>query len=268
MDRQSQIIDLSADDEIQRIDRCTEKHAVRCTGVIDHDVLAAASAIRIRIVAAQPRQYIVSTITTHHVVRSIAGSVDRCRSDQRQIFEIGAQRIRDAALHGIGSRSRIFHEGISGPDHIRIIAGPAGEHVGRAVASQHIIQCVTCPVDGRRTDQRQVLEISAQCPGDGTLDRIDTGIRLLGHGIAGADDIRIIAGPAGQHVSAAVTGEDVIQRVTRAIDRRRAHQRQIFHVRAQDVGERALHRVNALIRILRHRIPGIIDDIGVVASSA
>ena len=91
---------------------------------------------------------------------------------------------------------------------------------------------------------------------------------LFRDGIAGGHDIGVVAGAASQRVGSTVPGQHVVGGIPRSVDVAGAGQRQILHVRAERERHGALHEIDAFARILRHRITGAIDDVGVVACAA
>ena len=62
-----------------------------------------------------------------------------------------------------------------------------------------------------------------------------------------------------ERVAAGVAGDDVVQRVARAIDSCAAGQGQVLYVVAQGVGDARLHGVHAFAGVLRHHIAGSIN---------
>src|SRR5829696_5428335 len=100
-------------------------------------------------------------------MQRVAGAVDGRTAGQREIFNVGPQRIGDAALYGIVSLVRLLGHHIPGTvDYIsivagspdegivprpavqRIVPGPAGEHIDAAVAEENIVQAVAGSIDG------------------------------------------------------------------------------------------------------------------------
>ena len=79
---------------------------------------------------------------------------------QRQVLDVGAERVADAALHGVGALPGSLGDHVAGRvDHIGVVAGAADhgvvagaavEHVVAGVAGERVGQRVAGGVDGGR----------------------------------------------------------------------------------------------------------------------
>ena len=181
-------------------------------------------------------------------------------------------------MHNIGSGPDDFRHDISYiVDDIRVIpraachrisAGPAIEHIRDAVAREHVIQDITGAVDHASTSQHQILEIRTEGPGHGALHRVGTRAGVFNDRIAGPNDIGVIPSATSQCVGSTVPGQHVVRCISSPINGTAAGQREVFEIGGQGIRERCLDPIRAFIRIFSHRIPGIIDDIGVIACAA
>ena len=96
-----------------------------------------------------------------------------------QVLDVGAERVADAALHGVGALAGSLGDHVAGRvDHIGVVAGAADhgvvagaavEHVVAGVAGQRVVERVAGGVDGCRAGQRQVLDIGAERVADAAL---------------------------------------------------------------------------------------------------
>src|SRR5207237_202104 len=164
-----------------------------------------------------------------------------------------------AARHGVGSAAAIE----------AIRRGVAGKDVGERVAGR---------VDRARAGEGQVLDVRRKDPGDAALDGVRTGAGCLGGDVAdGVDDVgvvaetadhRVEAGQAVQDVVAAVAGERVGQGVARAVDGAGAGQQQVLDLGRERPGDARLDRIRPAGGDLDRRVPGDVDDVGVVAGPA
>ena len=99
--------------------------------------------------------------------------------------------------------------------------------------------------------------------------QVVAGIQIDDDGIgAGATDYRVGAVAALKHVIAGVANDGVVQRVAGTVDIRGAGEFQVLDVGVERIGERCLDGVVAFIGALGHRVPGVVDDIGVIAGLA
>ena len=178
-------------------------------------------------------------------------------------------------LHRVGALAeRLGHHVADVVDHIGVVAeatdhrvgaGAAVENVVAAVAGEGVVEAVAGAVDVGAAGQGQVLDVGAERVGDRRLHRVGAFAERLRHHVAGVvDDIgvvadaadqevgaqaaieRVVASAAGEHVDAAVAGEDVVEGVAGAVDVGAAGQGQVLDVGAERVGDRRLHRVDAL----------------------
>ena len=243
-------------------------HVNVVAGAADHGVAAGAAA-----------EHVVAGVADEGVVERIAGGVDVAGAGERQVLDVGSQRVADAGLHRVGARAGRFRHRVAGRvHHVGIIAGaaahgvvasPAVEHVVAGVADERVVERVAGGVDGRSAGQRQILHVGAERVTDARLYRVGAFTCSFRHGIAcRIDDIGVIAGAAAEHVVGAVPDERVVEGVAGGVDGFGPGERQVLHVGAQGIADAGLHRVGAGIGCLGDRIAGRVDDIRVVAGTA
>ena len=135
-----------------------------------------------------------------------------------------------------------------------IVAGPTGKHVGGAIARHGVVEGIPHAIDSGDTRQREILQVGAKGPGDIAPDRVRALIHIFDDRIAGADDIRIVAGAPGEHIGRTVASQDVVERVASAIDPRVAQHGQIFKIGAQCPTYIALDGISALVGIFNDAV--------------
>ena len=205
---------------------------------------------------------------------------------QRQVLDIRAQREIDARLDRVGPLAGRFRDLIAEiVDDVGVVAVAAEQAVGAAgavqgigggVAGDDVAQPIAGAAD-RRAGQRQVLDIGAEREIDARLDDIGATAAGLADLVAEVvDDIGVVAaaarqavraGSAIQRVGAGIAGDDVVEPVAGAADRR-AGQRQVLDIGAEGEVDARLDRVDALAGRLGHLVAEIVDDIGIVAVTA
>jgi hypothetical protein len=111
---------------------------------------------------------------------------------------------------------------------------------------------------------------------DRRLDHVRS--RRVGNNVAGiVDDVDVIAraaiqmigaGFAIERVVATVAGDRIGKRIARAADAGRALEQKVFDVAFERMRDRRLDEIEALVGAFDDLIPGIVDDIDVVARAA
>ncbi|CAF0856079.1 unnamed protein product [Rotaria sp. Silwood1] len=164
------------------------------------------------------------------VVQRVAGGVEVGDAGQRQVLDVGGQRVADGGRDGVGALACVLDDGVADvvddvevvagtadervgpcPAVQRVVASPAGQRVGGAVAGQHVVQRVAGAVDGRGAGQRQVLEVHAERPGDAGLHEVGAFAGVLGDGVGGGvDDVGVVADAARHRVVAGTAVEQVV----------------------------------------------------------
>ena len=76
---------------------------------------------------APPLEDVVAGVAGERVGERVAGGVDGARAGQGQVLDIGAERVADAALHGVGA-----------------LAGGLGDHVAGGI--DHIVSLPAPPI--------------------------------------------------------------------------------------------------------------------------
>ena len=181
----------------------------------------------------QAVDHVVGAVAGDPVIGTVAGAVDQRRAGEAQVFQVGAQRVAHRTLNQIGALAeRLGHHIARIVHHVGVVAQTADqgvraaraiEHVGCSVAGDGVATSVASAIDRRRAGESESLDIARQHIGDRALHQIVTLAGEFDHRIAcAADYIGVVAAQSTQHVGAAVAGEDVGQRVARAIDRREA----------------------------------------------
>src|SRR5690606_14285905 len=118
--------------------------------------IAAGAAIEI-VGAEAATQRIVGIVAGDDVVEAVAGAVDVAGTDERQVFDIGSERIGDRGADFVGTLAGKFGDDVAGIiDHVgigpqaadhRIGARAAVEHVGGGIAIERIGERVAGAVD-------------------------------------------------------------------------------------------------------------------------
>ncbi len=184
------------------------------------------------VIAAVAGQLVVAGIAGDGVAEAIARAVDIGRTGQDQVLDIGRQAIADGTLHQIdaaviGAGDKLFGNKVGGgADDIGVVAraavqraaaGLAVKGVVAAQAAQHVIAVTTqervvagiagqdiakfvaCAIDVSRAGQGEVLDIGAECPGDGTADRVGAFTGKFGDDIGRIRDIEGVVALAAVH---------------------------------------------------------------------
>ena len=100
------------------------------------------------------------------------------------------------------------------------------------------------------------------------MHRVGARVQSFDGGVAAGHDIGVVAGAAGEHVDGAVAGQHVVKPVAGGVYRRRAGQRDVFHIGGQRVGNRDVDQVDALTQVFNDHVTHVVDHIGVVARQA
>ena len=234
-----------------------------------------AGADDIGIITRAPRENICGAVTGQNIIEAVAGPIDRGRARQGEGFEVGAQGPAHIALHRIDACIRRLDHRISGTHDIGVVAGPSSQYVRGTVARQDIVQRVAGAVDGRGAREREVLDIGPEGVRHRALHAVGPFVCQLGDDIPGcihdvgviprATDQGIRPRPAIQHVGRAIAGQDIVQRITGAVQIGRPGQRQVLEVGSQGIGDRRLHRVVAFVELFGDHVAHVVDDIRVVA---
>src|SRR5439155_254501 len=124
------------------------------------------------------------------VVQLVAGAGDVGAAGELQFLDIGRECVADAGLDCVVAGVGVFGHGVAGVvDDVGVVARTAGhrvgarlavDEVGAGVAGDDVVGCVAGGVDVAGTQQRQVLEVVAQRPGDGRADRVRALAGVLG----------------------------------------------------------------------------------------
>ena len=140
-------------------------------GAAAHGVVAGAAVQHV--VAGAAAEHVVAAVAGQRVVEGVAGGVDGAGAGQRQVLDVGAERVADARLHRVGAfawplpspcrRAASDHVGVvaGAADH-GVVAGAAVEHVVAGVAGERVVERVAGGVDVAGAGQRQVLDIGAE----------------------------------------------------------------------------------------------------------
>src|SRR5262249_7432275 len=118
-------------------------------GVGDGKIIevVAAAAARERVAAAAATQDVVAAVADDCVDQPVAVAIDICAAAERQVLEVGAQRVVDGAGHLVGAGvGRFGHLVAAGVDGIAVVAGAAGHDVGAEPAVQRV--GAVAPADG------------------------------------------------------------------------------------------------------------------------
>ena len=184
MDRQPQIIDLPADDEIQWIDHrlIQQRVAVARRAVVFRDHIlpvAASDEIRVvaqatpkRVVAGSTRQLVCCRISRQCIREAIACSITGGDSCQREVLQVGAKGPGDIALDRVGTLIRIFNDRIAGTGDIGIVAETTRENIRGTVAAEHVVEGIPDAADRCSTQQGQIFQVGAQRPAHITLNGV------------------------------------------------------------------------------------------------
>ena len=69
----------------------------------------------------------------------VAGAVDRRRAGQRQVLDVGAERVGDGALDRVGAFAGALGDHVAGVvDDVGVVAGAAAHRVGAGAAVEHV----------------------------------------------------------------------------------------------------------------------------------
>jgi hypothetical protein len=288
---QDQVLDIGAERvaerALDRVGALVRELAHRVAGVVD-DIGVVAGAARHRVGPGAAVEPVRPAVAGERVVERVASAVDVGGPGQDQVLDMGAERVAERALDRVGALVRELAHRVAGVvDDIGVVAGAARHRVGPgaaiepvrpAVAGERVVERVAGAVDVGGPGQDQVLDIGAERVGERALDRVGALVHQFDHRVAGVvDDIGVVAGAARHRVGpgaaveavrSAVAGQHVVERVAGAVDVGGAGQDQVLDIGAERVADRALDRVSALVHQLRHRVAGVVDDIGVVAGAA
>ena len=107
-------------------------------GAADESVVAAAASERV--VAALAVERVVASVAGDDVGVAVAGTVDVAAASQRQVLDIGAERVADRRLHRVGARVERFRHHVAGVvDDVGVVAGAADHGVGAGPAVERVV---------------------------------------------------------------------------------------------------------------------------------
>ena len=156
------------------------------------------------VVARQSKEKVVPRIATQDIGKRVArGAVGRCPGE-REVLDMLAEGIGHRRLHAVDARFVALEHDVLGVVHyVQVIAVPTRHHVsalatiepvvGR-VADQAVAQGVAGGIHGRRSRQRQVLDIVRQRETDGRPRGVGALVTGFGDQIPRLiDDVDVIA---------------------------------------------------------------------------
>ena len=239
--------------------------------------VAAGSAVE-PVVAARAGEDVLAGIAGQDIVLTVADAAEVGRALQVEILDVGGKRPVDRRLDRVRALACAFRDDIaSHVDDIGIVAEPAGhrvgvgtaiQHVVAGVAGQHVRKLVAGAVDVGGSGENEILEVVVQREVHRRTHRVGTFEGELDNDIAEADDIGIVAPPAGQRIDARVASEPVVLPIAVAIDRARAGEREVFEIGPQRQGDRREDRVDSAAGFLEDDVADIVDNVGIVAEAA
>ena len=222
------------------------------------------------------------------VGQRIARAADGAAAREHQVVDVGRQRVTDRGEHEVGAGVGILQHGIAEVVHqVRVIPRAAGQRVGpRAavqgvgalVAGDEVVRRVAGGAEVARADQREVLQVGAQRPAEAGAHGVDPfadAFEDLVADVVHRVGVVALAAPQGvgpraavQGVVAAVALQQVGRGVAGGVDVAAAGEGQVFDVGAQRMADAGAHQVAALPGDFAHHVPGVVDEVGVVARAA
>ncbi|MCY1209386.1 hypothetical protein D9M72_210350 [compost metagenome] len=189
------------------------------------------------VIAGATIQDVVGGIPCQNVVKRIARAVDGRGSSEREVLDIGAKCVADAALNDVSSLIDKFGHQIGNvinkvdvvprTTSERVDAGAAVERVVTCATEQsvvcsiprkQVVQSVSCSIDCLCAGQGQILEVHTQRVGDGALHQIGPLVCEFGDRIACVvDNIDIVACTTDQRVRPACAIEHIARRTAREL---------------------------------------------------
>ena len=122
---------------------CAGSFRHRIAGRID-DIGVVAGAAGHGVVAGAAVEHVVAAVAGQRVVEGVAGGVDGAGAGQRQVLDVGAERVADARLHRVGAFACSFGHGIAGRiHHIGVVAGAAAHGVVAGAAVEGVVARTT-----------------------------------------------------------------------------------------------------------------------------
>ena len=155
------------------------------------------------------------------MARRIAGAVEVGGAGERQVLDIGAERIGDRGQHRVGALAGVLDHHVADiVDHVGVVAEPARHGVGAGAAVEDVVagvageavgQGIAGAVEVGGAGERQVLEVGAERIGDRGQHRVGAFAGVLDHHVADiVDHVGVVAEPARHGVGAGAAVEDVV----------------------------------------------------------
>ena len=207
------------------VERVAAGTAVDHVGTVADDVLervVAAAAVE-RVDAEAAGDDVIAAVAGDDVGKLVAGAVDVGAAGQRQVLDIGAERVADRRLHRVGAAAHGggFRHHVAGiVDHVDVVAVAAQERVGACAAIERVVagvagddvgEPVAGAVDVGAAGQGQVLDIGAERVGDRGGNSISARVQRFRRHVAGVvDDVVVVADAADHDVGAAGAVERVV----------------------------------------------------------
>ena len=93
-----------------------------------------------RVIAAHAGEDVVAGIAGDDIGVAVAGAVDVAAAGQGQVLDIGAERVADRRLHGVGALAGAFRRHVAGVvDHVGVVVGAADHRVGASAAVEGVV---------------------------------------------------------------------------------------------------------------------------------
>ena len=174
-----------------------------------------------RVVAAAAGENVVAGIAGDDVGVAVAGAVDVAAAGQGQVLDIGAERVADRRLHGVGALADEFRRQVAGiVDDVGIVADAAHHGVGAgatiegvvaAVAGEDVGVTVAGAVEVGGPGQGEVVDIGAEREAHRRLHEVGAFAGIFGHHVADVvDQIGVVAGTPLHGVGARAAVEDIV----------------------------------------------------------
>ena len=152
---------------------------------------------------------------------AVAGAVDVAAAGQGQVLDVGAERVADRRLHGVGALADEFRRHVAGiVDDVGVVAGAAHHGVGAgaaiegvvaAVAGEDVGVAVAGAVEVGGPGQGEVLDVGAEREAHRRLHQVGAFVGIFGHHVADVvDQIGVVAGTAQHGVGARAAVEDIV----------------------------------------------------------
>ena len=143
---EGQVLDVGAervgDRRLHRVGALVGRFRDHVAGVVD-DVGVVAGAAVIVSAPAPPSRVLLPLLPVSDVVERVAGAVDVAAAGQRQVLDIGAERVADRRLHRVGAfAERLGHHVAGVVDDVGVVAGAAAHRVGAGAAVERVVAAV------------------------------------------------------------------------------------------------------------------------------